>query len=140
MKIVIVVLVVIFIFVIATVLIAAFMYMSLPTGSTTDPVDGRLNYEEDPSNPETGNASFTIVLNDPLSIEKQDIELTILNTEGQEVTSEIDIEWISQAGTPEDVRSGDELLISSTNDIRGYHVGISIDGYAGSIHGNVPSS
>lgn len=140
MKIVIVVIVVISIFVIATVLIAAFMYMSLPTGSTTDPVAAHLNYEDDVSHPEIGNATFTIVLNDPASTKKQDMELTILNTEGQEVTSEMDIGWVSQTGNPEYVRSGDQLLISSNNDIRGFHVRITIDGYAGSIHGNVPSS
>ncbi len=140
MKIAILVITVISIFVIATVLVAAFMYMSLPTGSTIDPVDGRLNYEEEQSNPGVGNASFTIVLNDPSSIEKESMELTILNTEGEEVTSQIETEWISQAGTTEYVRSGDILRISSTKDIQGYNVRMNIDGYAGSIYGNVPSS
>ncbi len=139
-KILLVVVAVIVIMVVGSVIIAAVMYMSLPGAEEFHHASGELIYDEDMSEPDNGIAHFTLNLHRPTVIESRDMVVRVYNSQNEEVTSQVDVDWISDDGNTALLGSGDELRISSPHEIYGYRVVLRISGdYYGTISCRVPS-
>ena len=139
-KILLIVIAVIVMMVVGTVFFAAVMYMSLPGPDEFLHASGELIYDENMSEPDNGIAYFTVDLHQPTVIESQDIVVRVYNSHNEEVTSQMDVDWISDDGDTALLRSGDELRISSPHEIYGYWVVLRIGGdYYGIISCYIPS-
>lgn len=140
-KILIIAVAVVGLLVIGSVLTAAFFYINLPEGGTVNVADGDLIYDEEGSHPERGSANFTLILDEPSRVDLANTEMRILNSEGEDVTSQIEGEWISVNSDQEHLKSGDILSLSSSKDISGYEVLVTIEGeYRGIISSTIPST
>lgn len=139
-----------------TVVLAATLYMMLPSGGGGDnPVAGDMSYRSGSSS--SDNATFDLTMNTPSDADFSDLKITILDEDGN-VQETIDEEesnpmgktgdsgykvWITHISSSEgdqEIAGGDRISLVDNGDdgLSGYEIVISVSGYSGSINGNVP--
>nr|AGF93635.1 secreted protein containing Archaeal flagellin [uncultured organism] len=144
-----------------TVVLAATLYMMLPSGGGGDsPVAGSMTYRSGSSN--STKAVFGLTMNTPSSADYGDLKITLLGDDGdvngtisnldsdeKDFNLEDDVDddgtvtltvtkISSDAG---EIAGGDRITIESNDaygGLSGHEIVISISGYSGSINGNVP--
>ncbi len=140
-KIVMIVVIIVILIVVGTVVGAAVLYVMttgyMSGGST--PVSGILTYYSYTSDPENGEATFTLSMTTPYNPGVYDMDVTVLDDSGYTVWN-ADTEWIHIVSDSQHIQGGDRLRIDVPGtDISGYEVVISITGYSGSFGGRVPN-
>nr|AGF93634.1 hypothetical protein FLSS-14_0030 [uncultured organism] len=144
-----------------TVVLAATLYMMLPSGGGGDtPVAGSMTYRSGSSS--ANKSVFSLTMNTPSNADYGDLKITILNDDGDVVaeptedgddadfsdTVDGDNEYMyvnvtHLSSTGDEIAGGDRISVDARNaglddDLSGYEIVISISGYSGSINGNVP--
>jgi flagellin-like protein len=130
-----------------TVVLAAVLYVMVSgymTGGGGTPASGSLTYLSGSSNPTEGNATFTLALNTPANPLVTEITITILDDNGDPVTTGTVASWshLVTSADPTHVQGGDRLKLVSalgTPNIAGYEIVISFTGYSGTVTGSVPA-
>ncbi|MFP4052070.1 MAG: archaellin/type IV pilin N-terminal domain-containing protein [Thermoplasmata archaeon] len=141
-----------------TVVLAATLYMMLPSGGGGDsPLSASLTYNSGKSNPSDGEATFDLSMSDPDTADLDDVKITVLDDTGDNSDSVSGDEWDDDKGSIDidgdndftvsithlssetgELSGGDRIRISPEDDpyegdgISGFEVVLSIDGYDGS--------
>ena len=115
-------------------LVAPHMVSSGPTA-----IAGTLVYVYEVSDPINGNASFELVLGSPNEVETSNVTIRVIDSNGMLVDGAT-INILHIVSDIEHMKSGDRIQISYPgHDIRGYQVVMIVEGWEGTIEGNVPS-
>ncbi len=107
--------------------------------SASTPIAGTLVYVSEVSDPINGNASFELVLGSPNEVETSNVTIRVIDSNGMLVDGAT-INILHIASDTEHMKSVDRIQISYPgHDIRGYQVVMIVEGWEGTIEGNVPS-
>ncbi|MFW6196036.1 MAG: archaellin/type IV pilin N-terminal domain-containing protein [Thermoplasmatota archaeon] len=130
-----------------TVVLAATLYMMLPSGGGGDsPLSASLTYNSGRSDPGSGEATFDLSMSDPDTADLDDVKITVLAANGDsngtvsgndwnDTAADLDGYTISVVHLSSDdgeLSGGDRIRISTDHDISDYELVLSIDGYDGS--------
>ena len=128
-KILIIVVVVLVALFVGSAIMAGILYMNLPSGDGDQMfADASLLYDEDESQPRKGIANMTLKLYQPDRVKEKDVDVSVEDQDGDEVTSQMNIEWISVNSDSEHLTTGDKLIITSSKDISDHEVVLTFKG------------
>ncbi|MFP4052071.1 MAG: archaellin/type IV pilin N-terminal domain-containing protein [Thermoplasmata archaeon] len=141
-----------------TVVLAATLYMMLPSGGGGDsPLSASLSYNSGRSNPSDGEATFDLSMSDPDTADLEDVKITLLNADGDsegskkglesgdswtELGDDYEVTVTHLSSGDDELSGGDRIRISpedgtNSDGISDWEVVLSIDGYDGSRSGVV---
>lgn len=117
------------------------------------PMEGKLSYREDLSNPTNGKAVFNITLSQPSKLKVEKLNVLILNTSGLSMSNFTESEddtnsnrytWVHVVSDEQRVMSGDRLSIIAEDgegnywNISGFKVVLKCDGYCCPLGKEIP--
>lgn len=110
-------------------------------------LSGSLAYQAGNSTPSTGDATFSISITNPSNPAVADVRVTIYASNcdfvaqgnGDFVAAGATVTWTHLVSDDDHIRGGDRLqLVVPGEDISGWAIAVSVDGYAGNIEVTVP--